>query len=234
MTERDSGRYNVLNNELVETNVRIDFAWGNIPIQPNDDRGEAELVYELDSHNIAVDGYAGYPQAVSAGFVQIPQVLSPENFSQYSDRLTALGLVPVLGNTESNTIGSQLNGQVTTSDPVAGSVVAVGSTVSVNKMGNYASAVNHNIAGIRKQFGGSDLPYNEVFMFLQGQNHNLFNGNTVNITGCDVDAYNKNGWIVLDAVNDNAFNTGGTKVTLFWNGVFTETANGTGGTYTKA
>ncbi|MEY4936494.1 MAG: hypothetical protein RIS64_2853, partial [Bacteroidota bacterium] len=53
------------------------------------------------------------------------------------------------------------------------------------------------------------------------------------ISGCDVAAYNGSAWNVISSENDNAFNTGGTKVLIFWNGAITETANGTGGTYTK-
>lgn len=167
---RDTGRYDAATDTVVEDNVRIDFVWGNLPIQPNDDRDEG-LDPELDSHEIATDGWSSFPEfEPNTGFDPPPP----------------------------------------------------------------PPTVNHEISGIRKQFDGSTLDYNMFFMFLQGQNHNLFNGNTVNISGCDVAEYNKNGWIVLDAVNDNAFNTGGTKVTIFWNGAISETANGTGGTYTKA
>jgi len=46
-------------------NVAIDFVWGNFPLQPNDvrrDNGGSNLDYTLDSHNIAEDGWNGYPQ----------------------------------------------------------------------------------------------------------------------------------------------------------------------------
>jgi len=46
-------------------NVAIDFVWGNFPLQPNDvrrDNGGTNLNYALDSHNIAEDGWNGYPQ----------------------------------------------------------------------------------------------------------------------------------------------------------------------------
>ena len=46
-------------------NVAVDFVWGNFPLQPNDvrrDNGGSNLNYALDSHNIAEDGWNGYPQ----------------------------------------------------------------------------------------------------------------------------------------------------------------------------
>jgi hypothetical protein len=55
------------NNHLLDDagNVAIDFVWGNFPLQPNDvrrDNGGSNLDYTLDSHNIAEDGWNGYPQ----------------------------------------------------------------------------------------------------------------------------------------------------------------------------
>lgn len=49
-------------------NVQVDFVWGNMPLQPNDDRGgegqSATLVYELDNHSIAIDGWANFPRFI--------------------------------------------------------------------------------------------------------------------------------------------------------------------------
>lgn len=166
---RDSGRYDAFSDTWSDDNVRIDFVWGNIPMQPNDDRDEG-LDPELDSHIIATDGWSSFPEfEPNTGFDVPPPPPGP---------------------------------------------------------------VNYSIAGIRHDFGGSTHDSQTFFMFLMGQNHNLFNGNSITISGCDVPAYNGQ-WIVLDSVNDNAFNTNGTKVTIFWNGLMTETANATSGTYTK-
>ena len=41
-------------------NVQVDFVWGNMPMQPDDDRGTA-LDVELDSHEIAVYGWSNFP-----------------------------------------------------------------------------------------------------------------------------------------------------------------------------
>ena len=68
-------------------NVAVDFVWGNFPLQPNDvrrDNGGSNLNYALDSHNIAEDGWNGYPQytpnttgSQSGGvdYVTVPNVL---------------------------------------------------------------------------------------------------------------------------------------------------------------
>jgi hypothetical protein len=77
------------NNHLLDDagNVAVDFVWGNFPLQPNDvrrDNGGSNLDYTLDSHNIAEDGWNGYPQYTpnttgtqSGGvdYVKVPNVL---------------------------------------------------------------------------------------------------------------------------------------------------------------
>jgi hypothetical protein len=77
------------NNHLLDDagNVAVDFVWGNFPLQPNDvrrDNGGSNLDYTLDSHNIAEDGWNGYPQYApnttgtqSGGvdYVSVPNVL---------------------------------------------------------------------------------------------------------------------------------------------------------------
>ena len=66
-------------------NVAVDFVWGNMPLQPNDVRATgAKLNYALDSHNIAEDGWNGYPgytpnttgsQSGGVDYVVVPNVL---------------------------------------------------------------------------------------------------------------------------------------------------------------
>ena len=68
-------------------NVAVDFVWGNFPLQPNDirrDNGGTNLNYTLDSHNIAEDGWNGYPlytpnttgtQSGGVDYVTVPSVL---------------------------------------------------------------------------------------------------------------------------------------------------------------
>lgn len=42
-------------------NVQVDFVWGNMPMQPDDARGENTLDPALDNHIIATSGYEGFP-----------------------------------------------------------------------------------------------------------------------------------------------------------------------------
>lgn len=42
-------------------NVQVDFVWGNLPLQPDELRGEDTLDPTLDNHVIATEGYANYP-----------------------------------------------------------------------------------------------------------------------------------------------------------------------------
>ena len=53
------------NGNLLDTagEVAIDFVWGNMPMQPNDVRANANrLDPEADNHIIALSGWNGYPQ----------------------------------------------------------------------------------------------------------------------------------------------------------------------------
>jgi len=77
------------NGHLVDSagNVAVDFVWGNFPLQPNDVRlenGGTNLNYALDSHNIAEDGWNGYPlytpndpgsQTSGVDYVTVPSVI---------------------------------------------------------------------------------------------------------------------------------------------------------------
>jgi len=75
------------NGNLVDSsgNVVVDFVWGNFPLQPNDERlenGGTVLAPALDNHNIAYQGWSGYPLytpnaagAEGAGYVVVPSVL---------------------------------------------------------------------------------------------------------------------------------------------------------------
>lgn len=192
-------------------NPRIDFVWGNIPLQPNTERtGEGALVMGAvnGDQNRGWSGYSVYPST-----------------------------------TLNETYTVELNNGITQNNlPADSHIIAIDGWSSFPEFEPNTGfdappppppSINHTIFGIRKQFGGSTLDYNMFYMFLAGRNHNLYNGNTISISGTDVTAYNASPWYVLESVNDDAFNTGGTKVTIFWNGAIDETADGTGGTYTK-
>ena len=42
-------------------NIQVDFVWGNMPLQPDDQRGEDTLDPALDNHYIADEGWNNYP-----------------------------------------------------------------------------------------------------------------------------------------------------------------------------
>ena len=76
------------NGNLIDSagNVAVDFVWGNLPLQPNDDRVDTNLLnYTLDGHIIADSTWGGYPlfTANSAGsdisgstdYITVPNVL---------------------------------------------------------------------------------------------------------------------------------------------------------------
>ena len=206
--ERDSGLA-----DGSQTNVRIDFVWGNIPLQPNDDRAD-ELVYELDSHSIAIDGYAGYPKAVSAGFVQVPQVRMPESFQSYSDFLATFGLVAAEGAVLPNTVNETLNGQVSTTNPPVGTIVPVGTSVAINVLGAYAPP-GSPIAGMRTDFipGAWSLNLGDIVMYLNGRTPRPYVGQVIKVQGNSNNSLNQ-GYNVVDVADDDSFNTGGTAVWL--------------------
>jgi hypothetical protein len=66
-------------------NVVVDHVWGNMPMQPNDVRlenGGELLDPDLDNHNIAYEGWNGYPLytpntagAEGAGYIVVPSVI---------------------------------------------------------------------------------------------------------------------------------------------------------------
>ena len=76
------------NGHLVDDkgNVVVDFVWGNLPLQPNDDRVEPALLdWSLSNHIIADSNWGGYPLftanstgsdvAGSTDYITVPNVL---------------------------------------------------------------------------------------------------------------------------------------------------------------
>jgi hypothetical protein len=68
-------------------NIAVDFVWGNLPLQPNDQRPDTatgRLDFALDNHVIAQTGWNGYPLYVpntdgeyvsGTAFIVVPNVL---------------------------------------------------------------------------------------------------------------------------------------------------------------
>lgn len=92
-------------------NVVIDHVWGNLPMQPNDVReenGGGLLDPVLDNHNIAYEGWNGYPlydpntgSPEGAGFIVVPSVLGLLT-ADATDVLEDRGLVVTAGTAATN------------------------------------------------------------------------------------------------------------------------------------
>lgn len=101
------------NGNLVDDagNVVVEFVWGNLPMQPNDDREEngGELLdATLDNHSIAYEGWNGYPLynpgeegAEGAGYIVVPSVIG-QTTANATDILEDAGLVVTVGTAATN------------------------------------------------------------------------------------------------------------------------------------
>lgn len=236
---RDSGRYDAFTDTWIDDNVQIDFAWGNIPMQPNDDRGMAQLDPALDSHIIATSGYEGFPAFIQGGIyddtianVAVPNLIGLTDPTAALDALAAVGLV--LGNTNPSTSGatSGNNANVKEQSIPAGTLANVGDTVDI-VVYNYVVS-GHPIAALSNN--DVSLGANDFWMYLLGRTVKPTVGDFVNVTGTGDAAYNNNNYEVISVANDDVFNTGGTKVKIHGvTGTVTPTGFGTSfnGTWTK-
>jgi len=120
-------------------NIAVDYVWGNIPMQPDDDRGAATLDPVLDSHIIASSNYNGFPghTPVSPYLDTIANVGVPNlaglTEAAATSALTAAGLVKGAVSTADNAAGatSGNDGTIQSQSPAAAVVVNVGSTVTL-------------------------------------------------------------------------------------------------------
>ena len=117
-------------------NVAVDFIWGNLPMQPNDDRGGNPLDAALDNHVIAAEQYNGYPGYnpvypyldVIAN-VAVPNVVG-STLNAANSALVAVGLSQTSTTTTSGA-NSGNNGKVATQTPAATTNVDVGTNVAL-------------------------------------------------------------------------------------------------------
>lgn len=121
-------------------NIAVDFVWGNLPMQPDDDR-ETGLDASLDSHIMATTQYNGFPDYTPAApyldtvaNVAVPNVVGLTE-SAANTALVAAGLVKGAVTTANNAAGatSGNDGKVKTQTPAAATVVNVGSSVALVK-----------------------------------------------------------------------------------------------------
>lgn len=153
MSHRDSGRYDAINQEWIDRQIKVDFVWGNMPLQPNNDR-DVELDPELDNHEIAVYNYQGFPEFITGApyddtveNVEVPDLVGLEDPSAAEAALEAVGLV--LGDTNSSTQGANAGNDLSVKSQSipAGTLVNVGTTVSIVVYDNPQVLVP-NLAGL--------------------------------------------------------------------------------------
>lgn len=92
-------------------NVVVDHVWGNLPMQPNDVReenGGGLLDPALDNHNIAYEGWNGYPLytpntagAEGAGYIVVKNVIG-QTTANATDILEDSGLVVTVATAATN------------------------------------------------------------------------------------------------------------------------------------
>ena len=121
-------------------NVAVDFVWGNMPMQPDDDR-VTPLDPDLDSHVIATSGYNGFPDytPVEPYLDDIANIAVPDVVGMLAAAAEAaledpdVGLVYAAGATVDNAGGATVGNDLKAASqlPAAGTVVNVGTTVTV-------------------------------------------------------------------------------------------------------
>ena len=109
-------------------NIAVDFVWGNMPMQPNDDR-DTNLDPDLDSHSIVTTKWSGFPDFVSNNDgswddITVPNVVGMTEAAA-TTALTAAGLTKGTVTTANNAAGatSSNDGKIKTQTPAAGTVI---------------------------------------------------------------------------------------------------------------
>lgn len=139
-------------------NIVIDHVWGNMPMQPNDVRAEnggGLLDPDLDNHNVAYEGWNGYPLynpnsagAEGAGYIVVPSVLGLTT-AVATRVLTDDGLVVTAATAATNaaktvTAAARTSGQTTLTFTASGAGAAypVGTKVVVSGFASPDTALN--------------------------------------------------------------------------------------------
>jgi hypothetical protein len=118
-------------------NVKVDFVWGNMPLQPDDARDSGhKLNPALDNHIIATSGYEGFPGFVTGGAfddtianVVVPNVVGA-TLNSANSTLVAAGLSQTSTTTTTGATSNN-NGKVKTQNPASGATVNTGTNVAL-------------------------------------------------------------------------------------------------------
>ena len=162
-------------------NVAVDFVWGNMPLQPNDirrDNGGTNLDYTQDSHNIAEDGWNGYPlytpnttgtQSGGVDYVKVPSVLG---------QLTADATDTLL---DSTLIASVQSAATNAAKTVTAIARASGSPLMVFTASGAGAAYAVNTQVVVSNFSGGDAFLNGTYTVVDNAT-NTFTVRTTDTT----------------------------------------------------
>jgi hypothetical protein len=210
---RDTGRYDAFTDSNIDQQVRVDFAWGNMPMQPNDDRGMSDLDPALDSHEIATSGYEGFPAFLTGAPYDdtIPNVTIPNLVG-----LTATAAIAALDSagldyTVSTTSAGATSGNNNTikqQTPASGMTFNLpdAPTVVITKY------VNSNPI-LAMRYNMSMQNQGNIDMIIPGRITKPAVGNRLTIAGNSRSDFNGL-FSVYSVANDDAYTTGSTKVRL--------------------
>lgn len=164
------------NGNLLDSagNVCVDRVWGNMPMQPNDERNEAvqgDLSATLNDHVIAYAGWNGYPlytpndDGAGVGYVVVPSVIGLIT-ADATDAMDDAGLTPTTAAAAANT-----------SKTVTGLYLGSGSTelqVAVSTHG-YSVGQKVTLSAVRADLNGT-------YTIITVPNANQFNVTTTSTT----------------------------------------------------
>lgn len=273
-------------------NPRVDFVWGNMAMQPNDQRADQAVVYvgnnqpqdrgwsktstayipdwvatslstglsvgdqsinrswdNVDTryvtvptnHEIITTQYEGFPAFIQGSPYDdvIPNMTMPNVVGMTTGQASvALGNVGFTGNvttnsnvTEGATSGN--NGKIASQAPAAGALVNVDTAVIYN-LYNYVAPTIYTtgpIAGFNRSSSTGSLNGNEAWMYLVGRTVRPAVGDSIAVTESSDTEHNIT-WTVLEVIDDNGYNTGGTAVKVHCL-VAPLSDTSSGGTWTK-
>jgi hypothetical protein len=140
------------NGNLLDSagNVVVDHVWGNMPMQPNDEReenGGGLLNAALDNHNVAYTNWNGYPLYTpnsagpeGAGYITVASVIG-QTTANATDILEDAGLVVTVGTAATQTAKtvtaiSRTADSTTVSVSAVGHAFPVGASVTISNTGS--------------------------------------------------------------------------------------------------